>query len=114
MKNYPTYIIDRSRRSDASHFTDDFIVCTDKEVGFIARVIKQPKSKRTEFESMIARIPKEQSDLTYATAYIRNDVMIVLHVERFLYEPLTHPNRVKPLLKKRFESLYFRRGTTSN
>lgn len=44
MKNYPAYIIDRSRRSDASHFTDDFIVCTDKEVGFIARVIKQPKS----------------------------------------------------------------------
>ena len=47
-KDYPAFIIDRSRRSEASRFTDDFVVCTDKEVGFIARVYTVPKSRRAE------------------------------------------------------------------
>lgn len=45
MRKYPAFIIDRSRRSEASRFTDDFIVCTDKEAGFIARGYILPKSR---------------------------------------------------------------------
>lgn len=48
-QQYPTFIIDRSRRAEASRFSDDFIVCPDTEVGFIARVYTVPKSRRDEF-----------------------------------------------------------------
>lgn len=42
MKEYPAFIIDRSRRSESSRFSDDFIVCTDREVGFIAEYTNFP------------------------------------------------------------------------
>ncbi len=70
MKNYPAFIIDRSRRSTASRFSDDFVVCTDKEVGFIARVYKLPKSRREEFDRMLDTMPETERRAKYITAVI--------------------------------------------
>lgn len=95
-KDYPAFIIDRSRRSSASRFSDDFIVCTDKEVGFIARVYKVAKSRKGE---VAAKMDAEPSPDKYLTATV-GDSLVVLEVVRMLYEPVAHVNRVQPLMKK--------------
>lgn len=101
MKKYPAFIIDRSRRSAASRFTDDFIVCTDKEVGFIARVFKLPKSRREEFAQMLSDSPDK-----YFTRVI-GDAVVVLEIVRFLHEPVAHYNRVPPLAKKALKAYLY-------
>ena len=65
MRKYPAFIIDRSRRLEASRFSDDFVVCPDKEVGFIARVFKLPKSRREEFEIGLRNLTEEAIDNRY-------------------------------------------------
>lgn len=99
MKEYPAFIIDRSRRSEASRFTDDFVVCTDKEVGFIARVYKLPKSRRAEFENSLSTLDETTIENKYCFAVI-GDSICVLEVVRMLYEPVAHINRLRPLMKK--------------
>lgn len=101
MKDYPAFIIDRSRRSAASRFSDDFVVCTDKEVGFIARAYKVPKSRREEFVRVWLA-----NEERYLPKVIGESV-IVLEVERFLYEPVAHRNRIKPLLKKAMKAYLY-------
>jgi hypothetical protein len=101
MKEYPAFIIDRSRRSAASRFTDDFIVCTDKEVGFIARAYKVPKSRREEFVRVWL------ADEERYLPKVIGESVIVLEVERFLYEPVAHRNRIKPLLKKAMKAYLY-------
>lgn len=95
-KDYPAFIIDRSRRSEASRFTDDFIVCTDKEVGFIARVYKIAKSRRSE---MAANMEAEPSPYKYLAATV-GESLVVLEVVRMTNEPVAHINRLPPLMKK--------------
>lgn len=99
MREYPAFIIDRSRRSEASRFSDDFVVCTDKEVGFIARVFKLPKSRREEFEFGLRNLTEEAIDNRYVFAVV-GDVFVVLEVVKMLYEPVAHINRLRPLMKK--------------
>ncbi len=99
MKNYPAFIIDRSRRSTASRFSDDFVVCTDKEVGFIARIYKLPKSRREEFYRMFDATPEAERRNKYIMAAI-GEAVVVLEVVRMLYEPVAHINRLPPLMKK--------------
>lgn len=98
-REYPAFIIDRSRRSEASRFADDFVVCPDKEVGFIARVYKLPKSRREEFEKSLEGFPKSVIDNRYIFAVI-GEAICVLEIVRMLYEPVVHINRLRPLMKK--------------
>lgn len=63
-REYPAFIIDRSRRSEASRFSDDFVVCPDKEVGFIARVYKLPKSRRGGRRPGAGRKPSDVETVT--------------------------------------------------
>lgn len=98
-RNYPTFIIDRSRRAEASRFSDDFVVCPDNEVGFIARVYAVPKSRRDEFCEMIDALPPAERDNLYYIVPIRDTIM-VLRIEKMLYEPVAHINRLRPLMKK--------------
>lgn len=98
-KEYPAFIIDRSRRSMASRFTDDFVVCTDKEVGFIARAYMLPKSRRAEFDMMLESIPEYERQNRYIMAVI-GDAFVVLEIIKMLYEPVAHINRLRPLMKK--------------
>lgn len=98
-KQYPTFIIDRSRRSAASRFTDDFIVCPDREVGFIARAYSLPKSRRVEFDQMLDAMPEYERHNRYLFASV-GDAVIVLEVLHMLYQPVAHINRLRPLMKK--------------
>ena len=98
-KEYPAFIIDRSRRSEASRFSDDFVVCTDREVGFIARVYKLPKSRRGEFEKSLEGLTESEIDNRYIFAVI-GEAICVLEVVRMLYEPVAHLSRLRPLMKK--------------
>ena len=98
-REYPAFIIDRSRRSEASRFSDDFVVCPDREVGFIARVYKLPKSRREEFEKGLEGLSESEVDNRYIFAVI-GEAICVLEVVRMLYEPVAHINRLRPLMKK--------------
>lgn len=98
-KEYPAFIIDRSRRSAASRFTDDFVVCTDKEVGFIARAYSLPKSRREEFDRMLDAMPEYERHNRYLFASIGYAV-IVLEVLHMFYQPVAHINRLQPLMRK--------------
>lgn len=101
-KNYPAFIIDRSRRSPAARFTDDFVVCTDKEVGFIARGYLLPKSRRD------AHIAALQADgKTFITKTFEDSTTVVLEVVEYFHTPLAHPNRVPPLLRKALRAYIF-------
>lgn len=98
-REYPAFIIDRSRRSEASRFSDDFVVCPDKEVGFIARIYKLPKSRRGEFEKSLEGFAESEIDNRYIFAVV-GEAICVLEVVKMLYEPVAHINRLRPLMKK--------------
>lgn len=98
-REYPAFIIDRGRRSEASRFSDDFVVCPDREVGFIARVYKLPKSRREEFEKGLEGLSESEVYNRYIFAVI-GEAICVLEVVRMLYEPVAHINRLRPLMKK--------------
>lgn len=105
-REYPAFIIDRSRRSEASRFTDDFIVCTDKEAGFIARVYAVPKSRRSELAEKLSA-PDAESRITYK---VIGESLAVVEIVRMLNEPVAHINRIPPLLKKAMKAYLFGEG----
>lgn len=108
MKNYPAFIIDRSRRSEASRFTDDFIVCTDKEMGFIARAYTLPRSRWAKFREAYEALDEATQERRYYFASIRNgEAHVVMEVERMLYEPIANWARLKPLLKKAMKAYLY-------
>ncbi|MEG2122170.1 MAG: hypothetical protein RRZ64_08975 [Rikenellaceae bacterium] len=106
MREYPAFIIDRSKRSEASKYKYDYVVCTDKEVGFIAKVYKLPKSTWSDFDKMIDAMPKDVADIKYCT-HLSHDSALVLEVVKYLYEPLYNKSRLKPLLKKAIKAYIF-------
>lgn len=108
MKNYPAFIIDRSRRSEASRFSDDFVVCTDKEMGFIARVYTLPRSRWSEFRKVYEALDEATQERRYYFASIRDgEAHVVMEVERMLYEPIANWSRLKPLLKKAMKAYLY-------
>ena len=106
MRKYPAFIIARSRRLEASRFSDDFVVCPDKEVGYIARVFKLPKSRREEFEIGLRNLTEEAIDNRYVFAVV-GDVFVVLEVVKMLYEPVAHISRLRPLMKKAMKAYLY-------
>ncbi len=108
MKQYPAFIIDRSRRSEASRFADDFIVCTDKEMGFIARIYTLPRSRWDAFRERYEALDETTQERKFYFANIRNgEAHIVMEVERMLYEPVANWSRIKPLLKKAMKAYLY-------
>ena len=108
MKQYPAFIIDRSRRSEASRFADDFIVCTDKEMGFIARIYTLPRSRWDAFRERYEALDEATQERKFYFANIRNgEAHIVMEVERMLYEPVANWSRIKPLLKKAMKAYLY-------
>ena len=82
-----------------TRFTDDFIVCPDREVGFIARVYSLSKSRREEFDRMLDAMPEYERHNRYLFASIGYAV-IVLEVLHMFYQPVAHINRLQPLMRK--------------
>ena len=100
-RDYPAFIIDRSRRSAASRYSDDFVVCTDSECGFIARCYKIPKSRRVDFVK--ERLSNEEKYLVKTLG----ESVVVLEVVSFLHEPVAHRNRIQPLMKKALKAYLY-------
>ncbi len=82
-----------------TRFTDDFIVCPDRDVGFIARVYSLSKSRREEFDRMLDAMPEYERHNRYLFASIGYAV-IVLEVLHMFYQPVAHINRLQPLMRK--------------
>lgn len=108
MKQYPAFIIDRSRRSEASRFSDDFIVCTDKEMGFIARVYTLPRSRWAEFREHYESLDEATQERKFYFASIQHgEAHLVMEVERMLHEPIANWSRMKSLLKKAMKAYIY-------
>lgn len=108
MKQYPAFIIDRSRRSEASRFSDDFIVCTDKEMGFIARIYTLPRSRWEEFREHYESLDEATQERKFYFASIQHgEAHLVMEVERMLHEPIANWSRMKPLLKKAMKAYIY-------
>lgn len=108
MKQYPAFIIDRSRRSEASRFSDDFIVCTDKEMGFIARIYTLPRSRWEEFREHYESLDEVTQERKFYFASIQHgEAHLVMEVERMLHEPIANWSRMKPLLKKAMKAYIY-------
>lgn len=97
-KEYPGFIIDRSRRSAQSKHTHDYLVCTDREVGFIAKIYKL---NGTQFEIHNARVNAmgEDGDTIFAVARI-GQLAAVLEVVDHLHPPIIDKPKLKSLMKK--------------
>lgn len=108
MRDYPAFIIDRSRRSETSRYTDDFVVCTDREMGFIARIYTLPRSRFGAFREKYDSLSEAERERRYYFANIRNgEAYAVMEVERMLYEPIANWARLRPLLKKTMKAYLY-------
>ena len=94
-RNYPGFIIDRSRRSPAARFSDDFIVCTDRECGFIARAYILPKSR---LDTHITAL--QNAKTIFITKTFSNATTVVVEIVEYLHPPMASSNRVPQLLTK--------------
>ena len=100
-RNYPAFIIDRSRRSGASRFEDDYVVCTDKEMGFIARIYPVPASMiQVHNERLNAYSEVERERRFYAISIRNGEMRVVMEIEQMLHAPIANWARLQPLMKK--------------
>ena len=108
MRDYPAYIIDRSRRSEASRFADDFLVCTDKEMGFIARVYTLPKSRIEEYNArLLAYSEVERERRFYAVSIRDGEARCVLEIVQMLHDPVGNWSRLPSLMKKAMKAYLY-------
>lgn len=108
MRDYPAFIIDRSRRSAASRFTDDFVVCTDKELGFIARLYTLPKSRVVEYnERLLSFDEVERERRFYAISIRGGETRCVLEIVQMLHEPIGNWSRLPSLMKKAMKAYLY-------
>lgn len=108
MRDYPAFIIDRSRRSAASRFTDDFVVCTDKELGFIARVYALHKSRVAEYNERLMGYCEEERERRFYAVSIRNgEARCVLEVVQMLHSPIGNWSRLPSLMKKAMKAYLY-------
>lgn len=108
MRDYPAFIIDRSRRSEASRFSDDFVVCTDAELGFIARVYKLPRSRVSEYLEQMQHLNEiERDHRFYAVTIKGGEARVVMEVVRMLHEPIANWSRLPSLFKKAMKAYLY-------
>ncbi len=108
MRDYPAFIIDRSRRSEASRFADDFIVCTDKEMGFIARVYTLPKSRVEEYNDRLLTFDEVERERRFYAVSIRGgEARCVLEIVNMLHVPIGNWSRLPSLMKKAMKAYLY-------
>ncbi len=93
-KQYPTYIVDRSRRH-GERLPDDYVVCLDHKCSYVARAYALPKSRRA---AQIAAM--KEAGATFITKTFADSTTVVLEVVEFLHAPVARQDRVPLLLKK--------------
>lgn len=112
MRDYPAFIIDRSRRSEASRFADDFIVCTDKELGFIARVYTLPKSRVAEYNDRLLTFDEVERERRFYAVSIRGgEARCVLEIVQMLHAPIGNWSRLPSLMKKAIKAYLYGEAT---
>ena len=108
MRDYPAFIIDRSRRSEASRFSDDFIVCTDKELGFIARVYTLPKSRIEEYNARLLSCDEVERERRFYAISIRGgEARVVMEIVKMLHAPIGNWSRLPSLMKKAMKAYLY-------
>lgn len=93
-RKFPLFLIDRSKHYS---YPFDFIVCTDKNVGFVARVISI--SDDLNFVDFVSKLNDDQK---FISVKLRNGGIIIV-VETFLYDFVITKEtdqRIQTLLKK--------------
>lgn len=107
-RDYPAFIIDRSRRSSASRFSDDFIVCTDSELGFVARIYTIPRSRVDEYnERLLSYDDVERERRFYAVTIRGGEARCVLEIVRMLHAPIGNWSRLPSLMKKAIKAYLY-------
>lgn len=122
-KNYPAFIIDRCREY-IDGISYDYIACTDKTVGFVARVYSVRRTASDTINSYIDSFPTEEAEVRFIVATVEH-VAIVLEIVSFLQSPKfdsQERSRIKSLLKKaarkylayimKHESPYYKDGNS--
>ncbi|MCL2597276.1 MAG: hypothetical protein FWD66_06410 [Paludibacter sp.] len=97
-REYPLFLIDRTR---SESYPSDYIVCLDREVGFVAQVVHFPKNEM--YNAFLRKFENiENNELAGIHTPLKNGGL-VLQIIDFLYyfEVKTETkNRVQVLLKK--------------
>lgn len=97
-RNYPLFMIDRSK---PAAYPFDYIVCHDKTVGFVARVVFFPKTEQfREYIRQVEQVPDGNS-IQISTTFKTGGLIIVIE-DFFYFFEMTNENRkrIETLLKK--------------
>lgn len=101
-KDYPLFIIDRNRRSRDANHQFDYLVCLNKEIGFVSKVIL---FKKEAFATYIEDANDvDHSDIGQYNMWLKDGnagvaIIIVDYIHDFERTPDTQ-ERIKSLLKK--------------
>jgi hypothetical protein len=100
MRNYPLIIIDRSR---LANYPNDYIVCLDEKVGFVAKVTY---FQTTEQWYLFVQTVEKTKNTNPLYIHPLKTGGIILSIENWLHQfeqNTTNINRAKTLLKKCFK-----------
>lgn len=101
-KEYPLFIIDRNRRSRDENHQFDYLVCLDKEVGFVGKVVLFGRNAFDEFNDKKASIDGVDY-MNYSCLFKSGEAGVVLFIVDFLYDfdlNSRTTGRLRSLLKK--------------
>ncbi len=101
-KNYPAFIIDRCRKLENDGMTYDYVACTDKTVGFIARAYSVRRAAAEQINAYIHSFPPEVAEVRFIVANYER-ISVVLEIIEFMQNPaldMQERGRIKSLLKK--------------
>lgn len=101
-KLYPAFIIDRCRKTEDDGMTYDYVVCTDKTVGFVARAYAVRRAAAEQINAYIHSFPQEEAEVRFIVANFAR-ISVVLEIVEFMQSPAIDQSeraRIKSLLKK--------------
>lgn len=114
-KNYPSILIDRNRKSRSEAHKFDYVICLDRECGFVARVVLFQRVAFDEFKANLANIPDAEV-LNELYLSKNGEAGIVMIIEEFIYDTAltqtTRP-RIKSLLAKCMKKYLYAESATA-
>lgn len=105
-REFPAFIIDRSHRAPNTRVADDYVVCVDDSVGFVAKVYRLNRTQFAQHNSNVNAMGEDAAECRYRISNL-GDVVVVLEVVKLLHPPLIEKNKIKSLLKKALNAYMF-------
>lgn len=105
-REFPAFMIDRSRRAPNTRVGDDYVVCVDDSVGFVAKIYKLNRTQFAQHNSNVNAMGEDAAECRYCTSNL-GDVVLVLEVVKLLHPPLTEKAKLKSLMKKALKAYMF-------